>query len=74
MKFHAEKQDSGTLLIVEHEGQQWAVLIRNSDFENHYDPHFLFWIAILNLKYSALGLWKYRRTMLDFSADLEAIR
>lgn len=58
MKFHTERQDSGTLLIVGHNGQQWARLIRDCDFQNHYDKQFLFWMAALNLKYLALGLKK----------------
>lgn len=65
MKWHTENQDGGTLLVVEHDGQQWATLIRDSEMENHYDRHFLFWHAVLNLKYAALGLWKTGRTLLD---------
>lgn len=67
MKWSTEHQDSGVLLIVEHDGQQWARLIRDAEYRDHYDRHFLFWMAILNLKYAALGLWKTRRTRLDFT-------
>lgn len=66
MKWTIERQDSGVLLIVTHNGQQWARLIRDSEYRDHYDRYFLFWMAVLNLKYAALGLWKNRRPKLDF--------
>lgn len=67
MIWHTERQDSGTLIIVEHNGKQWARLIRDAEIENHYDRYFLFWMAILNLKFAALDWQKTKRVMLDFS-------
>lgn len=67
MHWHTERQDSGVLIIVDYDGKQWARLIRDAELENHYDRHFLFWIAILNLKYAAFGWRKDRRMLLDLA-------
>lgn len=74
MKFKTERLDSGCLLIAEHDGREFAQLIRDEDFSNHYDKQFLFWMAVLGLKYACLGLFKTKRVIDDFSVDLEAIR
>lgn len=73
MKWHCERNEGGWLIVCD-TGQQYAALIKSSDFENHYDKSYLFWSNVLNVKYAALGLRKSLSTMLDFSADLEAMR
>lgn len=74
MEFYCERMDSGSLLIVEHDGRQFAQLIRDEDFQGHYDKPFLFWMAVLGLKYACLGLFKNKQVIDDFSADLECLR
>ena len=74
MKFHCERMDSGSLLIVEHDGRQFAHLIRDEELRGHFDKQFLFWMAVLGLKYAALGLFKTKNVIDDFLSDLEAIR
>lgn len=71
MKWHTERQDSGVLIIVEHDGKQWARLIRDGEFRDHYDSPWLFWVTIVNLKYAALGLLKTARVIADLSEDLK---
>lgn len=74
MKFHTERLDSGCLLIVEHDGRQFAHLIRDEELIGHFDRQFLFWMAVLGLKCAALGLLKTKNVIDDFLSDLEAVR
>lgn len=74
MEFFCERIDSGSLLIVQHDGMQFAHLLRDEELRNHYDRKFLFWVAVLDLKFAALGLKKGRHEINDLSAQLEAIQ
>lgn len=72
MKWHCERNEGGWLIVCD-TGQQYAALIKSSDFENHYDKSYLFWSNVLNVKYAALGLKKCRHEINDLSAQLEAM-
>lgn len=67
MIWKTEKTDGGTLLIVDHNGQQWARLITREELKKHYDQKYLFWSSILNLKFAALGMKKTGRDLIDFA-------
>lgn len=58
MKWHTERCDGGTLLVVESNLGQFARLIRDEEIKGHHDPVWLFWSAVLDLKYAAIGLSK----------------
>lgn len=73
MLFYVERIDSGSLLIVEHEGMEFAHLLRDEELRGHFDKAFLFWKSALGLKFAALGLKKGCREIFDLSAQLEAM-
>lgn len=58
MNWHSERIDGGTLLVVESNLGQFARLIRNEEIKGHHDPAWLFWSAVLDLKYAAMGFSK----------------
>lgn len=74
MEFYVERIDSGALLIVEHDGMQFAHLLRDEELRGHFDKAYLFWKSALGLKYCALGLKKGCQDIFDLSAQLEAIQ
>lgn len=74
MMFHVERIDCGYLLIVTGTDSQYARLLRDEELRNHYDRAFLFWVAVLDLKYACLGLRKGRGEIFDLSAQLEDIQ
>lgn len=73
MEFFCERIDSGSLLIVEHDGMQFAHLLRDEELRGHFDKAYLFWKSALGLKFAALGLKKGRHEINDLSAQLEAM-
>lgn len=73
MMFHVERLDSGYLLIVTGTDSQYARLLRDEELRNHYDRAFLFWVAVLDLKFAALGLKKGRQEINDLSEQLRAM-
>lgn len=72
--FFCERIDSGSLLIVQHEGMEFAHLLRDDELRGHFDKAYLFWKSALGLKYCALGLKKSNQEIFDLSAQLEAIQ
>jgi len=70
LTWHAERHDSGTLIVVSANGKQWASLITDNAFRGHYDKPWLFWQTMLGLKYAALGLKKCQRVVGEFLGDL----
>lgn len=73
MIFYCERMDSGSLLIVEHDGRQFAHLIRDEELRGHFDTVWLFWMAVLGLKYASLGLFKTKNVIDDLCAQLERL-
>jgi hypothetical protein len=50
-----ERLDSATVLIAESNLGQFARMITDAEFKHIHDPVWLFWSAILDLRYAALG-------------------
>lgn len=54
MKWHCERVDSGWLIVCDN-GQQYAALIKRSDFQRHFDKAYLFWSSVASVKYASMG-------------------
>jgi hypothetical protein len=54
-QWSVERLDAATILICESNLGQFARMITDAEFKHIHDPVWLFWSAILDLKYACLG-------------------
>lgn len=71
MKWESKRIDGGTLLVVESDMGNFAMLIRDSELKGHHDPQWLFWSAVLDLKFCAMGESKSQGDIYKLLEDLK---
>jgi hypothetical protein len=72
MIWHSERIDVGTLIIAESSLGQFARLITDAEFKGHHHQAWLFWSAVLDLKYAALGFSKSKQQIDGLCCQLRA--
>ena len=71
MTWHAERLDSATVLVAKSNLGQFARMITDAEFKSAHDPVWFFWMAILDLRYAALG---HSKSQADIYELLEVLK
>lgn len=73
MKWRVERCDSATVLIVESNLGTFARMITDSEFKTAHDQGWLFWMAVLDLKFACLGHSKSQADVYELLDGLNSI-